>query len=596
MRVQPEYKSFGELFNEDNVFETPKYQRDYSWETEQISQFCKDIDEALYHRKKKDQSCEHFFGSIVCAQEEGVGKRKIKNILVDGQQRLSTIILFFAVIKEYLESLELQDEDVKFKETLLSEISKYFVYQERNNRETKKYERITIGNADNIFFHMLVAGTDPKPERDSHKLIFEARKKFKNFIENELFDGKNNSQRLDLIDEIVKIFDESFLLIHIITTNIDDAYKLFMVLNDRGINLTEGELLKAHTLGHYDDQHPLVLQMSKDWDFILSYDSKTVSNYLRWFLIMLTGENITTTNVLQKYRDRYFTQSLEIEKMAANVDFLRKCVEKLNFLSSAEWPYEDDATNAQAWYKNKLEWLINKLKHIHVMPVLLAACFLSEKEFKILVSETCKFFIRYKVISGLHAGVFSPLYSSLAFYIYKNQESYSSIYLLEKFRDIITKKDPENINFSNGIRALRYNRKGDNKPFKYLMIILEENWQWVNNGGSGTSKNRIKDEDKSRIFDFSQTTLEHLYPHNAKDKDYQNELESIKDSIGNLVLLDIRRNGKNDDKSFNEKKENFKNTGIGIHNYLLSKDNWTKSELDELTEIYIKHCCKVFSF
>lgn len=53
MRVQPEYKSFGELFNEDNVFETPKYQRDYSWETEQISQFCKDIDEALYHRKKR---------------------------------------------------------------------------------------------------------------------------------------------------------------------------------------------------------------------------------------------------------------------------------------------------------------------------------------------------------------------------------------------------------------------------------------------------------------------------------------------------------------------------------------------------------------
>ncbi|EEH5461637.1 DUF262 domain-containing protein, partial [Salmonella enterica] len=47
MNVKPEYMSFGELFKNSNIFYTPTYQRDYSWEDEQIEQFCNDIQDAL---------------------------------------------------------------------------------------------------------------------------------------------------------------------------------------------------------------------------------------------------------------------------------------------------------------------------------------------------------------------------------------------------------------------------------------------------------------------------------------------------------------------------------------------------------------------
>ena len=64
MQVRPEYKSFGELFSENNVFFTPKYQRDYSWESEQIEQFCGDIKNAL-NLEALGQHTQHFFGGIV---------------------------------------------------------------------------------------------------------------------------------------------------------------------------------------------------------------------------------------------------------------------------------------------------------------------------------------------------------------------------------------------------------------------------------------------------------------------------------------------------------------------------------------------------
>ncbi|EBL0730823.1 DUF262 domain-containing protein, partial [Salmonella enterica] len=63
MNVKPEYMSFGELFKNSNIFYTPTYQRDYSWEDEQIEQFCNDIQDALVKKKSK-KSCEHFFGGV----------------------------------------------------------------------------------------------------------------------------------------------------------------------------------------------------------------------------------------------------------------------------------------------------------------------------------------------------------------------------------------------------------------------------------------------------------------------------------------------------------------------------------------------------
>ncbi|EFS6056999.1 HNH endonuclease, partial [Salmonella enterica subsp. enterica serovar Ohio] len=76
----------------------------------------------------------------------------------------------------------------------------------------------------------------------------------------------------------------------------------------------------------------------------------------------------------------------------------------------------------------------------------------------------------------------------------------------------------------------------------------------------------------------------------------EENVEKIKNTIGNIVILDMTRNTKNDDKSFSQKKDNFINTGIGIHQYILEKTEWNEQDINELTERYIGYACKVFSF
>ena len=589
MKVRPEYKSFGELFSESNVFVTPKYQRDYSWESEQIKQFTDDIRESL-----TDLESHHFFGGIVCAQEEGVGIRKVDNILIDGQQRLSTIVLFFSILHRELDRLDCRPEDGDFKSAIQEDISKYLFLEERVQREKYTHNRVTIGRSDNDFFQATLKGVKQKIERDSHTLIWSAKEQFESFIYDDLWFRKNTTECLEIADKIVKLFEESFLLIHIITTTIDEAYKLFMVLNDRGINLTEGELLKAHSIGNYKEDE-YVVSMANDWDHILSEDSKSVSDYLRWVLIMLTGENVSSSQVLEKYRSSYLTDGLSSKEMAERVSFLREACEKLSLLANAEWPFES-GQRTTSFHKAKLDWLVKKLKHTHAMPILLAAIDCGESEFQKIINETCKFFIRYKVVSNLHASIFSSLYPRISNDIFSKKDRYKIGDLQKEFSSAIESKDANNEAFMFGMKALVYKRKGDNRPIKYLMITIQENWRWVTSPVVKGVSERLKMEDRSVVFDFNNTSIEHLYPYSARERDLNEEMEKLKNRIGNLTILDPNKNSSNADKPFPEKKANFANSGIGVHDFIMKYDEWGEDEVAALESEYIDKAIRVFSF
>lgn len=592
MNVTPEYKSFGELFQQNNVFATPKYQRDYSWEDEQIDQFCEDVRNALETINDKN---EHFFGGIVCAQNAGVGNRKIDNLLVDGQQRLSTIILFFSVIERLLNSFECGDEDEIFRSELVAQIQKYLVFEERINREKVVHSRIKIGSSDNDFYQSALKGVKLQEKRSSHKLIWNAKSKFEFFLEKDILRGCTVNESLDLIDCIISLFEEKFLLIHIIATTVDDAYKLFMVLNDRGINLTEGELLKAHSIGSNDENVPYVTKISEKWDSVLAHDPKDVSDFLRWIIVMLTGENISNSRVLEKFKTDYVTSDLDLKETSSRVDFIEDACGRLKLLLNAEWPFEHSQNTTQ-FHKIKLDWLVKKMKHIHSMPVLLAATYSTETEFQKILSELCKFFIRYKIISNLHATVFSDLYPKLSKKIFDLKDRFKVSAVQEEFRMILDKKDPKNENFTNGIKALSYARKGDNRPIKYLLVTLQENWKWFKALPERPVSSRLALEEKTTVFDFNNTTIEHLYPYSAKQVDIDLDMEAVKNKIGNLALLDINNNEKNDNKKFIDKINSFKNTGIGVHEMLINEQIWSLAEFEKLQDEYIKASLRVFSF
>lgn len=595
MKVKPEYLSIGELFNAGNVFHTPKYQRGYSWTEEQINQFCGDIEAAL-KLQREGKNCQHFFGGIVCAQEEGVGLRKIDNLLVDGQQRLTSFALFVSALLEFIETVECDEEARIDLNIIADELKKrYIEYNERVNREVQKHRRITIGKADDEFFAALLDGRPINPTRDSHNLMLSAKKRFSSFLKESLWSSDVSTLIGNVVD-LTRLMDESFLLIHIVTNSRDDAYKLFMVLNDRGINLTEGELLKAHSIGCLDeinDKHE-INEVESCWDDILADDPDNVSSFLRWIIAMWEGEHVPNTALLERYKSSLFKSDYAREQIVDNVRFIKECFSRLRLLADGVWPLEETHRTTN-WHKSKLDLIVKRLKHTHAMPVLLAASYCGESTLLAVVSEISKFFIRYKVVCGGHAGIFSSLYPKLSHDMYRYKGDYDISDLYNRLQKTLEDKADDTF-FEASIRGLQYKRKGDNKPIKYLLVAVEENWNWISSGAKGGIKRRQKLEDKSRVFDYNTTTLEHLYPYSARPEDIDEECEPIKNSIGNLVLLDQVKNQRHDNKSFIEKKDSFVETSVATHSLLVGKRDWKKDDIENLLDDYIRWSKLIFRF
>ena len=102
MKITPSSQTISALFSAANEqFVIPPYQRRYSWRERQIRELIDDINLI-------DQLDTHLFGSIVCLTGHHVaGVNKLE--LVDGQQRLTTIIILLECIRQKFE----HDEEIQ---------------------------------------------------------------------------------------------------------------------------------------------------------------------------------------------------------------------------------------------------------------------------------------------------------------------------------------------------------------------------------------------------------------------------------------------------------------------------------------------------
>ena len=89
-------KLIREIFEGSYQFEIPDYQRPYAWTTEQAGELFDDLISAMRDARACGATSQYFLGSIVLIKND----REPKSSVVDGQQRLSTLTMLFAVLRE----------------------------------------------------------------------------------------------------------------------------------------------------------------------------------------------------------------------------------------------------------------------------------------------------------------------------------------------------------------------------------------------------------------------------------------------------------------------------------------------------------------
>jgi len=573
MNVTPAYNSVGTFFGYKPIYYVPKYQRGYAWDKLEIEDFHKDL-EQCYQVRVGGHSQNHFFGGIVSVKHTVAGAvNQHKFELVDGQQRMATfVILVGAIIKIYRELHTEADAagdnpNKSIIDNRVADLIKRFIeFEQEINRQPITQEVLTLSRADRQFFKDTVRDTNPNTDRDSHEKIKYAFDTTYNKV-NQFTTSAALNDRLDNLEIVQNVVENDFTILHVETDSRTDAYRLFQVLNDRGKNLTEGDLLRAKTLevleGHDNEQDTI----ERLWDNILSDKPTHTGNFLRWIYASNIGNRAGKNTLFDDFLDHFYPAHSDPAPIVANAavrirDKTREVHDEIILcrkILDGEWPYNSLAP-ITSWDRHRIRLLVKELSHTLCVPLLIAACKLDHRQFSDLVQLIERFVFRYIMICNQHATPLVNIYHQECLEIRANPATYNVASLQGRLRTLQNNRADDTL-FRANLDGLSYKLGGGNKALKYYLMTIEYYLQWYRNGATGAPQCI----NKAVVYDFTDTTIEHIYPRNAQGAVIDAKLEPIKNSLGNLTFLSPTENvtGANDD--FTTKKPIYQASSVRMN-------------------------------
>jgi len=517
-----------DLFERKSYIRIPAYQRAYTWEEEQWKQFLED----LIEQKGKV----YYLGQFLF-EEEGDTL-----YIIDGQQRLTTTVIFMSVISVIKESRNIEND---IRTIYLNDIFKTI------DDDQIIFKKVTQKNFNTVL---------EDAETLSQKRIAKASVYFKNELV-KLSNNDLNEIQITLENAVISKFD---------IKNKAEAVQVFEYQNNRGKDLTHFEIIKAYLMYQIYLNSPDQKQANSIISEIQSIVSKTYR-----YLESVEGY-FTETELLNNFCELYYGTN-------SNIDSIKK---KL------------------AEQKDKLEWI--KIFFEDFSEIAFSARnVVQSKEHKLEIRNLFFVGneVNWKIVllaifnKGDNTGDFyEKILKLLEILCFKMKlgdfrSDYLSIYVksyyventgIEKlYKEIRNAADVgfkwywnTNDSFKNIIGNFF-----DNEPYHYqLRIIKYVLWQYENDLRNKNGSGALLDNDLYRDY-----TIEHIKPQTPPlNETYTEDFEKkFLHLAGNLALLTQTQNSIFSNKSFDQKRDLFQDTTLASYTEIRSKNCWTEVEIKE---------------
>lgn len=222
------------VFCSDYDFRIPDYQRPYAWEAEQATQLLDDLVEAL----DRDTDEPYFLGSVVLVKRKESSDAEV----IDGQQRLTTVTILLAVLRD------LTDDD-----ELRIDLEKMVAEPGNKIHKLEPKPRLALRARDAAFFRDMVQSTDSidallKLKPDALKTDAQRAVQVNARALHQLLSTWSEERRL----ELVGMLSERTFLVVVSTPDLNSAHRIFSVMNARGLDLSPADIFKSFIIGALD--------------------------------------------------------------------------------------------------------------------------------------------------------------------------------------------------------------------------------------------------------------------------------------------------------------------------------------------------------
>lgn len=275
-QLTPDSLSISELLC-NNFFEIPKNQRDYRWQKENVEKLWSDLVFTMNHEinNSGDKSIGHFLGSIVViGTKQSLSSNRWQ--IIDGQQRMTTLTILACCFRPYVE---------KFDNAKLKRQLGHTLYNAILSPEVDELPRIFL-NSEKKFFEKSLLECETADDRrvfweknwnKSNEVQTNIKNTFEFFdIEIKKFcDDAGESWQENLI-ELIQTFNNSLYILLVRVSNLWMAYRIFETLNERGLDLTQAELIKNVLIEHASETGLAdIEEADKGWKaFVSNYESQ----------------------------------------------------------------------------------------------------------------------------------------------------------------------------------------------------------------------------------------------------------------------------------------------------------------------------------
>ncbi len=540
IRIQLE--GIGHLL-QDSRLAVPPYQRSYAWSEKNISQLFRDLSTALV-----EQEQEYFLGSIVLIDSTGD-----RPSVVDGQQRLATITMLLAAIRDYFDEKGDQRAQNIERDYLLNV----------DLRTQEPAAKLRLNETDNDFFfkRVLTKRTDPqrkeKPTKESHDRIAEgsflAAKQVKQIADS------TNDPSSRLIDWVEYMMTKA-RVIRIQVPDSANAFRIFETLNDRGLKLALSDLLKNYLFHQSGDR---IVEAQKNWVAMASVveaaeDEGLIVDFIRHFWCSQYG--------VTREKELY-------DRIKEKITSKQKAIDFSNTLANSARTYAAIVnTDNELWASYGSEArsymaILNLLGMTQIRPLIISILQqFSPTEVKKSLRLFVSWAVRFVIVGGVGGGTLENHYSTRASEV-TAETIKTAAALLKEMRAIVPSDDDFQIAFSSATVSRHPHGR-------YYLRVLE--------------RQQSGEEEPEFVPNTSeeQITLEHVLPQNP-DKDWkhfdQETANRFYKRVGNLALMKKSKNEALGNTRFPEKvelysKSDFKLTA-GLKAYA-EKGLWTTGAID----------------
>lgn len=296
-------QNFQQLISANNVFEVPHFQRNYSWELKQVEELFSDLEKTSLGQDT------HFMGSLILLND-GHASGTVQ--VVDGQQRLTTLFLLVALIRDKSVALPIAEiPGGNFGAPIVvSQVAQSLLSIPGQGSQLRFMPHPLVRDLADKHVWVYPSPTRPKmPERHFNYTLDlrKAYKKLSTLLQSSLDAFTDDVDKLRYLNSLLETIQYKLQLLNVTSTQRAESYEIFMTLNSRGLALGPSDLVKSEIFKNLtkslsnEENNVRSAELTSDWRAIVeNLEGGDIDQFLRHYLVSKYEGALTSKRIFER--------------------------------------------------------------------------------------------------------------------------------------------------------------------------------------------------------------------------------------------------------------------------------------------------------